>query len=138
MTCSSSTGTSTPVAVTVSQSVATTTGNSVCESGSTVLSAAGSTTLNWYDALTGGNLVTTGTSYSPTVTATTTFYVSSSSVSTGSAGVTTWTGTAASSALFSGIAFNVTNRVKLKTVTVYPKNTSALLLLFLYLMRQVI
>jgi hypothetical protein len=126
VTCSSITGTSTPVAVTMTASTATTTGNSVCEPGSAVLGAAGSTTLNWYDAPTGGNLVATGTSYSPTVAATTTFYVSSSSVSAGSAGVSTWTGTAASTALFSGIAFDVTNKVKLKTVTVYPKNTSAL------------
>jgi hypothetical protein len=126
VTCSSISGTSTPVAVTMTASTATTTGNTVCEPGSVVLGAAGSTTLNWYDAPTGGNLVATGTSYSPTVAATTTFYVSSSSVSAGSAGVSTWTGTAASTALFSGIAFDVTNKVKLKTVTVYPKNTSAL------------
>jgi hypothetical protein len=126
VTCSSITGASTPVAVTMASSTATTTGNSVCEPGSAVLGAAGSTTLNWYDAPTGGNLVATGTSYSPNVAATTTFYVSSSSVSAGSAGVSTWTGTAASTALFSGIAFDVTNKVKLKTVTVYPKNTSAL------------
>ncbi len=126
VTCSFSTGTSTPVAITMTVSTATTTGNTVCVPGSAVLGAAGSTTLNWYDAPTGGNLVATGTSYSPTVAATTTFHVSSSSVSAGVAGVTTWTGTAASTALFSGIAFDVTNRVRLKTVTVYPKNTSAL------------
>jgi hypothetical protein len=126
VTCSSITGTSTPVAVTMASSTATTTGNTICEPGSVILGAAGSTTLNWYDAATGGNLVATGTSYSPNVAATTTFYVSSSSVSAGSAGVSTWTGTAASTALFSGIAFDVTNKVKLKTVTVYPKNTSAL------------
>jgi hypothetical protein len=126
VTCSSSIGVSNPVAITMSASTATTTGNTVCEAGSAVLGAAGSTTLNWYDAATGGNLVATGTSYSPTVAETTTFHVSSSSVSAGSSGVTTWTGTAASTALFSGIAFDVTNRVRLKTVTVYPKNTSAL------------
>ena len=126
VTCSSVSGNSNTIAVTVSQSTATTTGNTVCVSGSALLGAAGSATLNWYDAPTGGNLVATGTSYNPAVTATTTFYVSSSSVSTGNAGVTTWTGTAASSALFSGIAFDVTNKVKLKTVTVYPKNTSLL------------
>lgn len=126
VTCSSSIGVSNPVAITMSASTATTTGNTVCEAGSAVLGAAGSTTLNWYDAATGGNLVATGTSYSPTVAATTTYYVASASVTAGSAGVTSFTGTAASTALFSGIAFDVTNRVRLKTVTVYPKNTSAL------------
>jgi hypothetical protein len=126
VTCSSSTGTSTPVAVTMAASTATTTPSTICEAGSAVLGAAGSTTLNWYDAPTGGNLVATGASYSPTLAETTTFHVASASVTAGVAGVTTWTGTAASTALFSGIAFDVANKVKLKTVTVYPKNTSAL------------
>jgi hypothetical protein len=125
VTCSSITGTSTPVAVTMASSTATTTGNSVCEPGSAVLGAAGSTTLNWYDAPTGGNLVATGTSYSPTVAETTTFYVSSASASSASVNTATWSGTAVSSALFKGVAFDVTNRIKLKTVTVYPKNTTA-------------
>jgi hypothetical protein len=61
VTCSFSTGTSTPVAITMTVSTATTTGNTVCVPGSAVLGAAGSTTLNWYDAPTGGNLVATGT-----------------------------------------------------------------------------
>jgi hypothetical protein len=129
VTCSSTSGISNTIAVTVSQSTAITTGatiSTICASGIANLTASGSSILNWYDAPTGGNLVATGSSYSPAVASTTNFYVSSSSVSTGSAGATTWTGAAASSALFSGIAFNVTNKVKLKTVTVYPKNTSAL------------
>ena len=130
VTCSSNTGTSTPIAVSVTPAVATTTGATICTNGVANLSASGSASLNWYDAATGGNLVATGTTYSPTVSSTTTFYVASATTTstTGVAGVTSWTATGSTSAtaLFSGIAFDVTNAVKLKTVTVYPKNTTLL------------
>ena len=125
VTCASSTGTSTPVAVAVSQSIATGTGDTICVSGVANLTSSGSSILNWYDAPTGGNLVASGTAYSPNVSATTTYYVSSASASASSVNSATYAGTSAvSSALFSGIAFDVTNSVKLKTVTVYPKNTA--------------
>lgn len=126
VTCSSSTGTSAPIAVTVSSSVATGDDTIICASGTANLVAEGSSVLNWYDVPTGGTLLYSGTNFSPTVAATTTYYVASATASAGTVGVTSWnTGTAASSALFSGIAFDVTNRVKLKTVTVYPKNTAS-------------
>jgi hypothetical protein len=125
VTCSSSTGTSTPVAVSVTQSTATTTGAIICSSGVANLSASGSSILNWYDAATGGNLVTTGTTYSPTLSATTTYYVASASATSSSVNTGAWAGTAASSALFKGVAFDATNKIVLKTVTVYPKNTAA-------------
>ncbi|HNW89536.1 MAG TPA: M14 family zinc carboxypeptidase [Bacteroidales bacterium] len=56
----------------------TTTGGSSCGAGTVGLSASGSGTLNWYDAASGGNLVNTGNSYSPTLSSTTTYYVSNS------------------------------------------------------------
>ncbi|MCL9805798.1 T9SS type A sorting domain-containing protein [Flavobacterium amniphilum] len=126
VTCSASTGTSTPVTITVSASNASVNGASVCTSGTANLTASGSTILNWYDAASGGNLIATGTAYSPSVSLTTTYYVASGSESAGSVNTGVYTGTAASSALFKGIAFDVTNNIKLKTVTVYPKNTAAL------------
>ncbi len=125
VTCSASTGTSTPVAVTVTQSVAVGTGATICVSGMANLTTSGSSILNWYDAATGGNLVATGTAYSPNVNTTTTFYVSSASASAGSVNTAAWVGTGASTALFKGIAFDATNKLKLKTVTVYPKNTAS-------------
>ncbi|MBF6640307.1 hypothetical protein IVB69_02320 [Flavobacterium sp. J49] len=125
VTCSSSTGTSTPVAVAISESVAVGTGDTICESGVANLTTSGSSVLNWYDAPTGGNLVATGTDYSPTLSTTTTYYVSSASVSSGSVNTAAFAGTGASSALFKGIAFDATNKLKLKTVTVYPKNTAS-------------
>ncbi len=126
VTCSSNTVASTPISVTTTASAATVTGASICTSGIANLTASGSTILNWYDAVTGGALVATGTSYSPNVATTTTYYVASGSESTGSINSSTYTGTGVSSALFKGIAFDVTNNLRLKTVTVYPKNTVAL------------
>ena len=126
VTCSASTGTSTPVTVTISTSSAVVNGDSICTSGTANLTASGSTILNWYDAASGGAMVATGTSFNPSVSSTTTYYVSSGSESAGSVNTGAYTGAVVSSALFKGIAFDVTNNIKLKTVTVYPKNTSAL------------
>lgn len=58
-----------------------TTGDSRCGSGQVNLSASGCNggTLKWYDASSGGNLVNTGSSYSPILSGTTTFYVSCTS-----------------------------------------------------------
>lgn len=56
----------------------------VCSGGVVNLTAAGSGgTLEWYDAPTNGNLLGTGTSYSPTLGATTTYYVQESTTGTG-------------------------------------------------------
>jgi PKD repeat protein len=47
-----------------------------CGPGSVTLNASGAGTLKWYDAATGGNLLTTGTSYTtPSLNGTTTYYV---------------------------------------------------------------
>jgi hypothetical protein len=125
VTCSSVSGTSNAVAITVSQSTAVTTGVTICEAGVANLAATGGSTLNWYSAATGGSLLTTGTTYAPTVASTTTYYVASASTSAGSVNTGVWAGTTATGALFKGIAFDVTNQTKLKTVTVYPKNTAS-------------
>jgi len=54
-------------------------GGSVCGSGAVTLSASGGLpaggTYSWYSALTGGSVLATGSTYSPSVTSTTTFYV---------------------------------------------------------------
>ncbi|PLW91783.1 MAG: hypothetical protein C0592_14115, partial [Marinilabiliales bacterium] len=47
-----------------------------CGTGTVDLSAAGTNTLNWYDAITGGTLLGTGSSFTtPSISATTTYYV---------------------------------------------------------------
>ena len=71
---------STTVTLTVSPSVPIGLGGSVCISGPVTISASGSTpalgTYNWYAALSGGASLFAGASYTtPTITATTTYYV---------------------------------------------------------------
>jgi len=56
---------------------AVTNGDTRCGTGTVNLSASGSGTLEWYTAPTGGTLVNTGTTYSPTIGTTTTYYVQS-------------------------------------------------------------
>jgi len=56
------------------------TGGSVCTSGTVTLTAAvgaNGNNINWYTVSTGGTLLFTGTSYSPNVTTTTTYYAAS-------------------------------------------------------------
>ncbi len=82
------------VTVTVYPDAPTTTGSSVCGSGAVTLTAADSYsggTFSWYTAATGGTALQSSTSatYSPTVTATTTYYVAYTS-----GGVTSLTRTA--------------------------------------------
>jgi len=51
------------------------TGASRCGAGTLTLNATGTGTIEWYDALTGGNLLSTGTSYTtPSIATTTTYY----------------------------------------------------------------
>lgn len=62
--------------ITVGAAVPSTTDASRCGAGSVTLTASGSGILNWYDALTAGNLVYTGTNYlTPSLSNTTTYYV---------------------------------------------------------------
>ena len=91
--CTSSVGasceaTSNIVTITVNPipSLPTTTSNSRCGSGSITLSASpgsNGTTCRWYAASTGGSVLHTGTSYSPTLSSTTTYYVSTFNATTG-------------------------------------------------------
>ena len=61
--------------ITVNQPLVTTTPDSVCGSGLVTLGAAGNGTFNWFDSPTGGIILNSGSSYSPSITGTTTFYV---------------------------------------------------------------
>lgn len=73
----------TAIVVTVNNvpTILSTTSASRCDAGSVTLQAtASSGTLNWYDALTGGTLVETGTSFAtPSINSSTTYYVEASS-----------------------------------------------------------
>ncbi len=126
VTCSGNSGTSTPVAITPEVSTAVVPNATACDANTVTLSATGASLYNWYAAAIGGNVVATGASYSPTLTATTNYYVASVTETASSINTATYAGTAAGTAtLFAGITFDVTKSIKLKTVKVYPKNTAA-------------
>lgn len=55
-----------------------TTNDTLCGTGAANLTATGAGNLQWYDALSGGNLLFTGSTYAPVVSTTTTYYVESS------------------------------------------------------------
>lgn len=93
-----------------------------CGPASFDLSVSGSGTINWYDALTGGNLLTTGTTYTtPTLSTTTNYYICSSLTNAFTGGLTTNAGTGGyyTQTTAHGIIFNCTSPVKLTTVKVY-------------------
>ncbi len=98
-----------------------------CGPGQVVLGASGSGTLNWYDALTGGNLLGSGSSFTtPTISNTTTYYVQSDVPATpvnggkadnsGAGGYYTSTGV-------HGLYFNCTQACTLVSVVVYSGNS---------------
>ena len=124
VTCSSNTGTSTPVVITPEVSSAVVPNVTTNCSKIANLIASGSSQFYWYTAATGGNVVATGASYSPTLTATTNYYVATVTETTNTINTAAFAGTTAGTTLFAGITFDVTKPIKLKTVKVYPKNTT--------------
>jgi len=95
------------VTVTVNNpQVTASTGAERCGTGTAVLNATGSagTTLGWYAAATGGAPLASGTSFTtPTVSATTNFYVSAENIGAGTSAV------GAGASIGSAISYNLTN-----------------------------
>ena len=82
--------TSTPIQVDFLNSILTTTPGNRCGTGTVDLYATGSTgtTLNWYDALTGGAWAGTGSPFTtPVISSTTNYYVGAEGISAGNAAV---------------------------------------------------
>jgi Zn-dependent metalloprotease len=102
-----------------------TTGDTIATAGTANLSASGTGTLNWYDAASGGNLVNTGTAYSPSVTATTTYYVQDNithpvlAVGKASSTLSTSTGGYYTAVGRQGLVFDVLTPLTINSVTVY-------------------
>ncbi len=94
-----------------------------CSAGVVNLSAAGSSTLQWYSTSTGGSPVSTGATYSPNLSATTTYYVETSTTKP-AVNVGPAANTFGANALFTandihGLLFDVLVPCRLKTVKVY-------------------
>lgn len=75
--CTTAARTAVTANITISPSITSTTPASRCDTGSVILGAVASAgTINWYDVATGGTSLATGTSFTtPSITATTTYYV---------------------------------------------------------------
>lgn len=99
-----------------------TVGDTRCGAGTVNLSASGVGTLNWYTTSTGGTPVNTGTTYSPNVSGTTTYYVEATS-----GGGSQYTG-APSNAIGTGtqstapqwLLYTVISPTVLQSVVIYP------------------
>ncbi len=106
---------------------------STCENNLTALTlqATGTGSTYWYDAVTGGNLVSTGTSYTtPVLDTTTTYYVESRDTVfgiSGEVGLTSNVFTGSAGGYFNSGSyaqvFDVLRPLTLKTVTVYANST---------------
>ncbi|MBA3901493.1 MAG: hypothetical protein H0X62_15035, partial [Bacteroidetes bacterium] len=81
--------------------------DTVCFDNPATLSATGSGSMNWYTAATGGNSIHSGSTYTTTVPATTTFYVEASTSGTGGSD-TLLTTTQAGNGCGGGSMFNIT------------------------------
>lgn len=98
-------------------------GDTRCGQGIVNLTASGSPTLQWFSSSFGGAPLATGTSYSPTVTGTTTYYVQGSNGVSSNLGKTN--NTSASGSLFNnyGLVFNATTAFTINSVKIYPVGT---------------
>ena len=119
-----STANSTPVAINFTNQAPTVTPVTICDPGVATLEATASTgTINWYENATGGVAVATGSTYAPTLSETTTYYVAAENTSNYTAG-RTFAGTGTQAAPFSGLIFNTSTNIRLNSVKVHPKQTA--------------
>lgn len=99
----------------------TATGDSRCGYGPVTLNASGSGTIKWYTDSIGGNLVNTGTTYSPLVGQTDTFWVENNIVSGGGAvGKPINFSGSGTVTLNRGLVFNTTTEIVIDSVMIYP------------------
>lgn len=107
--------------------ILTTAGATVCPNQTATLSATADTgaTVTWYDAATAGNVVGTGPSFTtPALSSTTPYYVTASTGSTASTGLTNAISTSGYT-LDAGLLFDVYSTITINGVNVYPMGTGA-------------
>ncbi len=126
VTCSFSTTTvaSTPIQITLNNTITSTTPASICipVNVATLLATSSSGDVKWYDSQIGGTTLGTGNSFTtPIINATTTFYAGTESTVSGTAGLTYTEDGYASGGNFKGVAFNLSNSIILNSVKVYPQ-----------------
>jgi hypothetical protein len=116
------------VSITVITPIAPSTVDTIrCGPGQVNLHASGTGTLLWYDAPTAGNMVNVGTTYSPVISSSTSYYVSNVSGGVSEHVGKTNQGTSSFiSALKYGVLFTVNSPVMIDTVHVYPTGTGTI------------
>lgn len=105
------------------------TGATVCLNGMATLAASGvsGATYKWYDAATGGNPISSGTTFTtPALTATTNYYVSSYEGEEGYAGKLTPSATSGNTSVGNyGLVFDSFKPFKIHAVDVYPMKSAS-------------
>ncbi|MDN3676391.1 T9SS type A sorting domain-containing protein [Flavobacterium paronense] len=126
VTCSFSTTTvaSTPIQITLNNTIIATTPATICQptDTATLLATSSSGDVKWYDAQTGGTTLGTGNSFTtPVITATTTFYAGTETTASGTAGLIYTNDGYGTGGTNKGLVFNLSNSIVLNSVKVYPQ-----------------
>ncbi|WP_284651858.1 Ig-like domain-containing protein [Flavobacterium terrisoli] len=121
---SSTTVPSTPIQITLNNTILTTTPATICLPTDTAILLATSSAgdVKWYASQTGGAALATGNSFTtPVLASTTTFYAGTESTTNGTAGFTYTEDGYGNGGLNKGVAFNLSNATILNSVKVYPQ-----------------
>lgn len=126
VTCSFSTTTvaSTPIQITLNNTITATTPATICQpiDTATLLATSSAGDVKWYAAQTGGTALATGNSFTtPVITTTTTYFAGTESTTAGTAGLAYTNDGYGSGTLNRGVAFNLLNSIILNSVNVYPQ-----------------
>ncbi|MGL2966815.1 T9SS type A sorting domain-containing protein [Flavobacterium sp. XGLA_31] len=123
---SSATVASTPVSITLNNSIDSTIPATICllNTDTATLSAASTATVKWYDAPSGGTTLATGNTFiTPSISTTTTYYVGTETTSNTTAGMSYSGDGYPSGGTNKGLSFNLNNSIILNSVKVYPNQS---------------
>jgi hypothetical protein len=121
---SSTTVASTPVQITLNNTIVSTIPATICMPVDTAVLSASSSAgdVKWYATQTGGTALGTGNSFTtPVITTTTTYYAGTETTTNGTAGLAYTNDGYGSGGLNRGMAFNLDNAIILNSVKVYPQ-----------------
>ncbi|NNT72607.1 T9SS type A sorting domain-containing protein [Flavobacterium sp. IMCC34852] len=126
VTCSFSTTTvaSTPIQITLNNTITSTTPATICQPADTAVLSATSVSgdVKWYATQVGGSALATGNSFTtPAITTTTTYYAGTETTIAGTAGLVYTLDGYSSGSTNRGLAFNLSNSIILNSVKVYPQ-----------------
>ncbi|MCF6130069.1 T9SS type A sorting domain-containing protein [Flavobacterium sp. AS60] len=123
---SSSTVASSPIQITLNNTIITTTPATICQPTDTAILSATSSVgdVKWYQTQVGGASIGTGNSFTtPVITTTTTFYAGTETTTAGTAGLVYTNDGYGTGGTNKGLAFNLSNSIILNSVKVYPQQS---------------